>query len=421
MTVPAGGRSEAGAAASPSIPWASRRRAVSTVFFVNGLLAAMWVAHIPVISDATGVDHGTLGALLLLLGGCAFLGMQVCGPIIDRHGSRAVILVAAATLAVAALLPVLASTTWQLALALALFGLANGSIDVGMNAHAVVVEQDRGRPVMSSFHGFFSLGGLVGSGIVAVGLFLGVPVVLTVAVVAVGSVVGVAVIRPSLTRGRHRTDDAGRDHEAGSRFPAGIRGRIVLMAAVAFALMLAEGTAYDWSALHTTERFGVGDGVGALAFGAFSATMLVGRFLADRVTARFGAVAVVRGGAATAALGMAVVIAAPAPAVGILGWAVFGIGVAGGVPQLFTAAGNVTAQPSGRVISTVVGCGYLGMLAGPAVVGFVSRATTLGTALWVAVAAMAFGCVAAGVVRAGGGRGARRRGDTPAVRARLDA
>jgi predicted MFS family arabinose efflux permease len=419
VTRPADGRSTPAPAVGESIPWTARRRAVSTVFFVNGLLAAMWVAHIPVITDATRVDHGTLGGLLLLLGGCAFLGMQVCGPIIDRRGSRGVVLAAASTLAVATLLPVLASTAWQLGIALALFGFANGAIDVGMNAHAVVVEQDRGRPVMSSFHGFFSLGGLVGSGIVAAGLFLDVPVIATVATVALASVLGIAVVRPALTRGRHRTDDADHDDD-GSRFPAGLRGRIVLMAAVAFALMLAEGTAYDWSALHTTERFGVGDAVGAIAFAAFSATMLVGRFLADRVTAWCGAVAVVRGGAATAAVGMTIVIAAPVPAVGILGWAVFGIGVAAGVPQLFTAAGNVTAQPSGRVISTVVGCGYLGMLAGPALVGFVSRATTLGTALWVAVAAMAFGCVAAGVVRAGGARGARRRGETTGVHARLD-
>lgn len=415
MTTPADGRPSERAAT------AARRRAVSTVFFVNGLLAAMWVAHIPVISDATGVDHGTLGGLLLLLGGCAFLGMQVCGPIIDRHGSRGVIMVSAVTLAVASLAPVLAQTAWQLGLALALFGFANGAIDVAMNAHAVVVEQAGNRPIMSAFHGFFSLGGLVGSGIVAVGLFLDVPVVATVAVVAVVSVAGIAATRPSLIAGRHRSADATPAPDEGSRFPAGLRGRIVLMAAVAFALMLAEGTAYDWSALHTTERFGVGDGVGAIAFGAFSATMLVGRFLADRVTARFGPVAVVRGGAAVAAIGMVVVIAAPTPAVGIVGWAVFGIGVAGGVPQLFTAAGNVTAQPSGRVISTVVGCGYLGMLAGPAVVGFISRATTLGTALWVAVVAMAFGSLAAGVVRAGGARGARQRSDRGAVHARLDA
>ncbi|MGZ8180083.1 MFS transporter [Williamsia sp. SKLECPSW1] len=407
---------------TPTIPWPARRRAVSTVFLVNGLLAAMWVAHIPIISTTTGIDHGTLGALLLLLGGCAFLGMQICGPIIDRRGSRGVVVVAAAALAVVTVTPVLATTAWQLAIALGLFGLANGALDVAMNSHAVVVEKDRGRPVMSSFHGFFSLGGVVGSAIVAAGLFLGVPVVATVVTVAVASLGAIAVIRSSLTPGRHRSDHDGPDPDPadGARFPAGVRGRIVVMAAVAFALMLAEGTAYDWSALHTTERFDVGDGVGAVAFGAFSATMLVGRFLADRVTARFGPVAVVRGGAAVAAVGMAIVIAAPVPAVGILGWAVFGIGVAGGVPQLFTAAGNLTARPSGRVISTVVGCGYLGMLAGPALVGFISRATTLGTALWVAVAAMAFGCVAAGVVGRGGSRGARARGDTPTIRARLD-
>ncbi|GAA2068674.1 MFS transporter [Williamsia deligens] len=417
--------------ASGRAPTAVRRArlAVSTVFFVNGLLAAMWVAHIPVISDATGVDHGTLGGLLLLLGGSAFVGMQVCGPVIDRYGTRGVIVAAAVTLAFATLGPVAATSAWQLGLALAVFGFANGAIDVAMNAHAVVVEQFYGRPVMSSFHGFFSLGGLVGSAVVAIGLVLDIPVVATVAVIAVLCVSAIAGVRPALDAARVGASDDGpvttvpdaAGGAVGTRFPAGSRGRILLMAAVAFALMLAEGTAYDWSALHTTERFGVGDAVGAVAFGAFSATMLLGRFLADTVTTRLGPVAVVRGGAAIAAAGMALVIVAPAPAVGIVGWAVFGIGVAGGVPQLFTAAGNVTAQPSGRIISTVVGCGYLGMLAGPAVVGFISRATTLGTALWVAVAAMAFGSAAAGVVRRRGSAGDRGDGEQSSIRARLDA
>ncbi|MGJ0121653.1 MFS transporter [Williamsia sp. MIQD14] len=402
-----------------------RRIAVSAVFGINGLLASMWVSHIPVISDRTGVDHNTLGGLLLILGGAAFLGMQLCGPIVDRWGSRGLIVTAAVVLAVATLGPVLAQSAWQLALCLALFGLANGSIDVAMNSQAVVVEQSYGRPIMSSFHAYFSLGGVIGSGVAAAALFADVPVIITVGVVAVVSVIAILVARPLLVVGSARTADDTEDAAgANKRFPQGLRLRIGLMAIVAFALMLAEGTAYDWSALHLVERFGTTDAAGAVAFGAFSATMLIGRFAADSVTARFGPVAVVRAGAATAAIGMAVVICAPVPAVAILGWAVFGVGVAGGVPQLFTAAGNVTDQPSGRVISTVVGSGYLGMLAGPALIGFISHETTLGSALWLAAAAMLFACLAGSVVRprssASAAGTARRDGAPSAGRAKMD-
>jgi MFS family permease len=98
-------------------------------------------------------------------------------------------------------------------------------------------------------------------------------------------------------------------------------------------------------------------------------------------------------------IGMTVVICSPTPVLSVVGWAVFGLGVAGGVPQLFTAAGNISSRSSGQIISMVVGCGYVGMLAGPAVIGPVSNWFSLGTALWIAAAGMAFAFVAAPVVR----------------------
>ncbi len=260
----------------------------------------------------------------------------------------------------------------------------------------------------------------MGSGIAATGLVLDVPAAATVGVIAAVATLGVLTARTFLVTGRVGGDaDAAAvgDPVLPSRFPPGLRGRIVLMASVAFELMLAEGTAYDWSALHLVERFGSSDAVGAVAFGAFSATMVMGRFVADFVTGRFGSVAVVRGGAITGVIGMTVVVCAPVPAVAVLGWAVFGIGVAGRVPQLFTAAGNVTTVPSGRIISTVVGCGYLGMMAGAAVIGPISHQFTLGTALWLAAAAMVLSALAAGVVSTSG-RAPRGFGET--ARAKLD-
>jgi MFS family permease len=173
----------------------------------------------------------------------------------------------------------------------------------------------------------------------------------------------------------------------------------VLLAVVAFGLMLAEGTAYDWSALHIVESHGTSEAIGAIAFGAFSATMTVARFVIDPVVAAVGAVRVLRVGALVGMAGMAIAIASPIPALAVAGWAVFGLGLAGLIPQIFTAAGNLTDSAGGRTISIVVGCGYLGMLAGPAVVGFISSRTSLDIGLLAALAALLLAVFFAGVVR----------------------
>ncbi len=147
------------------------------------------------------------------------------------------------------------------------------------------------------------------------------------------------------------------------------------------------------------ERYDQLESIGAIAFGAFSATMLVARFSADAVSSRLGPVAVVRLGSTIAIAGVVLVISAPAPVLSVVGWAIFGLGVAGGVPQLFTAAGNRSNRGSGQIISLVVGCSYVGMLAGPAIIGPASDRTSLGTALWLTAAGMVFAAVAAPVVR----------------------
>lgn len=382
------------------------RVAVSCIFGLNGLLAAMWVAHIPVIGDRTGVSHATLGGLLLAIGGAALVAMQLVGPLTDRIGSKWPTVVSAAGLSLAILLPGLATGTMSLAAALVTFGFFNGALDVSMNTQAVMCERTYKRPIMSSFHGYFSVGGLAGAAIVAAGLALDVPLMAVLGTFSAVGLISVAILSRDLFTGRAGDEvSAGEQVAAVDRESPGTRaeprpwGRIALLALVAFMLMLAEGVAYDWSALYIVERYDAADAVGAVAFGAFSATMVIFRFSADAVSARFGPVAVVRGGAAVGVAGMALAICAPSAPWSIVGWAVFGLGVAGGVPQLFTAAGNVTTASSGQIISVVVGFGYVGMLAGPAVIGPIGQWFSLGSALWFAVAGLVIAIVFAPVVR----------------------
>ncbi len=373
------------------------RASVTVVFALNGFLAAMWVAHIPVITARTGVTHGALGGLLLLLGGAAFLGMQLCGPLIDRVGSKPVAIASVLGLSVAVVGPVLATNTVTLAAAMALFGFANGSLDVSMNAQAVDVERGYGRPIMSAFHGYFSVGSMIGSAVVALTLWLDAGVLITVVSASVVAVLTLCVVASNLLVTH---DDRSTSELSRGWWQEVDRRRLVILAVVAFALMLAEGTAYDWSALSVVETFAEPDATGAVAFFGFSATMMATRFVIDPIVAAVGPRVVVAGGALIGCFGMAAVVLASTTWVAIAGWALFGIGLAGGIPQIFTAAGNLSSAASGRAISTVVGCGYLGMLAGPAVVGYASKLTSLSTALVVVIVALAVAAAGSGAVAA---------------------
>lgn len=145
-------------------------------------------------------------------------------------------------------------------------------------------------------------------------------------------------------------------------------------------VMLCEGAANDWSAVHLKDVLGASAGLAAFAYGAFAAAMTVGRLLADRLVMRFGSVAILRHGATMAAIGITLVALGPSVWAVFSGWALFGLGLSGCVPQLFSAAGHADPSAAGANVSRVAGLGYVGMLAGPAVIGWLTHLVTLGHA-----------------------------------------
>ncbi|MFF5703529.1 MFS transporter [Streptomyces sp. NPDC012794] len=378
----------------PSVRLRKARRVTFAYFALNGFVMGMWIVHIPVVQRRTGVDHALLGWLLLLLGAGAFAGMRLAGPLADRFGALTAVPAGAALCAAALVPPALAGDAWTLGAALLLLGFGNGCLDVGMNAHAVQVERGYGRPVMAAFHAVFSVGGALAALAGALALGLGLPAAATLGATALLGVVLAFLAAPALL-GR----DSGR---AGSpeRRPAGRTSpRVRMLAVLAFLLMLCEGVANDWSALHLEDSLGASPATAALAYGAFATAMTTGRFLADRLTARTGPVAVLRYGAALAGAGLALAVVAPGVPAALAGWTLFGAGLSGCVPQLFSAAGRADPEAAGVNVSRVAGLGYLGMLAGPAVIGPLTRLVPLGPALLLPVACCAFAALAAGALR----------------------
>jgi MFS family permease len=309
----------------------------------------------------------------------------------------------------ALVLPGLPREPWTLAGALLVFGFCNGCLDVSMNAHAVHVEKAYGRPVMSAFHATFSVGGvlaaLVGAATASAGLS---PAAGMAAMGALGIVIALVSARALLParahRCRHRRCGGGR---AGRRPPEAARAhqrahldprRLALM------VMLCEGAANDWSALHLKDVLGAPASTAAFAYGTFAATMTIGRLLADRLVARFGSMAILRYGAATAAVGITIVAVSPWIWAAFAGWALFGLGLSGCVPQLFSAAGHADPSAAGANVSRVAGLGYVGMLAGPAVIGWLTHLVALNHAFVLLTLLCAITAVAAGILRTGSDR-----------------
>ena len=378
------------------------RIATFVYFSLCGTLMGTWVVNIPAIEERVGITHATLGGLLVLLGLGAFIGMQVAGGLTDRLGARVVVPATAVLCSAALVLPGLPRDPWTLAGALLVFGFCNGCLDVSMNAHAVHVEKAYGRPVMSAFHATFSVGGvlaaLVGAATASAGLS---PAAGMAAMGTLGIVIALVTARallpaaptPAETATTRETEQA----PAPGRRSTG--GRIWILAGLALMVMLCEGAANDWSALHLKDVLGAPASTAAFAYGTFAATMTIGRLLADRFVARFGSMAILRYGAATAGVGIAIVTVSPWIWAAFAGWALFGLGLSGCVPQLFSAAGHADPSAAGANVSRVAGLGYVGMLAGPAVIGWLTHLVALNHAFVLLILLCATTAVAAGILR----------------------
>jgi MFS family permease len=319
--------------------------------------------------------------------------MQLAGPLTDHLGARKVVPASAALCSAALALPGLANGVWTLGGALLVLGFCNGCLDVSMNAHAVQVERGYQRPIMSAFHALYSIGGVIAALVGALTLGWGWSAAVTLGGMALFGLAAAALAAPALLRPEPTSSGA-----VPALQSAGTRRRtlprIWFLAVLAFMLMLCEGVANDWSVLHLKDVLGAPAATAALAYGAFATAMTIGRLLTDRIAARVGTVAVLRYGSAAAAVGLALAALSPTIPLALIGWTIFGAGLSGCIPQLFSAAGHTDPDAAGVNVSRVAGIGYLGMLAGPAVIGPMTHFIPLNRAFFLPV----IFCVIAGFI-----------------------
>jgi MFS family permease len=348
-------------------PW-PQRLATLGVFLANGLGIGSWAAAIPRVKAGLALSDAGLSVALLAFAAGAVTAMPLMGLFAHRFRSGPASLVAGFAFATALAVLGFARSLETLAAAAFLAGMTNGSMDVAMNATASDVERRWGRPIMSSFHAAFSLGGASGA---LLGGWLGERgTVLGLLGPALVASVLVAVAVPFLT------------HEGqgfrGAAFAAPSR-RLLPLAALAFVFMATEGAVGDWSGTYLA-RSGVESGLVVAAYAAFSSLMIIGRIIGDLIVGAFGPRATVGLGAFIAAAGLAVSAAWPGLAGGVVGFGLVGAGLANVVPVLFSAAGR-TGSSSAIGIASAATSGYAGLLIGPVVVGAVASAADLRSAI----------------------------------------
>jgi predicted MFS family arabinose efflux permease len=352
-----------------------RAARVSTrlLFLAAGFGYACWAPLVPLTKIKFGLDEHILGLLILCIGIGSITAMVLSGILAARLGSKTILLGSGLGLALMIALLPLAGSTAVMGCILFGFGATLGALDVAMNVQAVQVEKDAQQPMMSGFHALFSVGGFAGAAFMTFLLSMQ-PAMLTATITCAAIMVAALLFAAPRVLNLRAT-------KGGPLFaiPHGVVLVLAILAAISF---LVEGAMLDWGALLVVEARLLPVAQGGIGYMIFSMAMTAGRFSGDALSARLGDLRTLLASGLVALAGCVLLLTASNAPLALSGFAFIGLGCANIVPVLFRRAAAQSAMPSTLAIAAVSTTGYAGILAGPAVIGFVANASSLHAAFW---------------------------------------
>ncbi|MFI6520176.1 MFS transporter [Spirillospora sp. NPDC050679] len=348
-------------------------------FALAGLLCGVWVARMPALAEKFHTSESDIGIVVLVWGLGAVVAMQGLRAVMNRYGSRPILRAALPLTALTYVGVALAPSYGLLLLAVALFGMAFGITDIAMNAQGSVVEHAYRRSIMSSMHAGWCVGAMSGGlfGVLTAAVGLGFTEAVLIAAVLSFPL--------GLVLGRTYLPDPAAPAASADGRRARMPAAVYLIGVLAFIAFMAEGSIADWSGLLLHDELGATQAVAALGYPMFELAMLIGRVFGDRVRMRLGTRRLLTGAGVGTALGMLVVVLAPAAPVAIAGFFLTGLVVCTVVPTTISLAGTAAPGQPAAAVAQVGAMGYGGLLLGPVVVGFLSDATSLRVGVGVVV------------------------------------
>jgi predicted MFS family arabinose efflux permease len=360
------------------------KKATQYIFLVCGFALSSWAPMVPFAKERLHLNDGNLGLLLLLLGAGAISMMPLSGYLSKHYGTRLVILISGLVAATFLPMLLLMPSPWMMGAALFIFGGGIGVIDVAMNSHGIHVQNQYGRPIMSSLHGLFSVGGLCGS--LGLGLLMRAGLnPLTAAISISILLIAILLLKYKSLFSKKQEDNLPENNthkEQKTKTRSGwFSPSVIFLGAACFAIFLSEGAMLDWSALFLKENRGIDAELAGVGYAAFSISMAAMRLLGDRIVERFRGKTVVVAGGLIAALGIFIAVATPWIPTTLMGFVLLGVGAANIVPVFFSEGGRLKGIPASAAIPAISTMGYAGQLAGPALLGFIAYHFSLTAAL----------------------------------------
>lgn len=339
------------------------------IFLALGLAISAWAVLVPYAKARLGVNEAELGLLLLLVGTGAIISMPFAGWLTGKYGCRKTLVVSTTVFMLSLTGLACVSSSWAFGLSLFLFGASSGVVDVGMNIQAILVEKERNRSMMSGLHGMYSVGGFFGALIISALLNLGLSPLSAILCLTVSLIAGLLVMARYLFP---------YGHESKNRKSFSLpKGSILMLGVLCFIMYMGDGVVLDWGALFMTTTKSIPADTAGLSFAIFSVAISIGRLLGDRLVEWLGIRKVMTGSGMIAAIGFIIVMEAPSAWIAFAGFVVVGLGAANLIPLLFTIASRQKKMPVPQAISSVTTLGYLGLLIGPAMMGFIAHASSL--------------------------------------------
>lgn len=342
-------------------------------FFLAGFIMALWASMVPFVKINLALDEAHLGGLLLCVGLGALVVMPFCGAIVAKHGAKFLLRKALFIIPFILFAVNFSGNVFLTAVLLFLFGMVFGSVDVSMNVHAVEVDHRSEKRLIAGFHALYSLGSVVGA--------LGMAALLNASVdliCAIGALL-IFCLLLWLSTSSYLLVDAGKAEETAKSFVLP-RGFVLYLGLICLLLFMIEGAVLDWGGVFLLEEKHAAIENAGLAFAAFSTAMTLMRLLGDKLIASAGPRNCVRYGSLLGALMLVGCVFFSEPWIVIALFFVLGIGLANIVPIAFASTADQNEMPMSLALAAVTTLGYTGQLAGPALIGFIAKATSLSTA-----------------------------------------
>ena len=340
-------------------------------FMVIGVLEAAWAPLVPYVKRAFVIDEGTLGLLMLCSGLGSICTLPLSGFFVNRYGAKKVVYVSGLLMAFALFTISMLINVWLTGVMLVIFGGCTITIDVAANVNGIAIERKTGRHLMSSFHGGYSLGTLIGAGTMSVLFTLGLipkwAVVICMFVTIIALIFG---CRDLLPKDELEADTPIEKPREGKLY---ITPMVVVVGLLCFIMYASEGAVMGWSAIFVSQERGVDVSMAGFFYTAFAVSMTIMRLCGDKTVNRLGQRFVVAGGALLIAVGFMVVVLVDSSVAAVAGFVIVGCGAANVVPQLVSFAAHIKGMAVHNIISFINALGYSGILLGPVIIGFVGK------------------------------------------------